>query len=151
MNINNNTVNDTNSTLITSSTTRTAISNSTNHENTNNNTVNDSNEILGPTDTATTTTNNNTNSANTNSLENNTNSEERNESEECDNAYTSKQNVKKIPVSNSDQWKKGTTLIVEDSILAGLRQGKFSRSKRIRMCYFPGGKLKFAVPSNSLS
>ena len=81
-------------------------------------------------------------------LENNTSSklipssidEERNESEKCDNAYASKQDVKeKISVLKSDQWKKETTLIVWDSILAGLREAKFSRSKR------------FAISSDSLS
>ena len=65
---------------------------------------------------------------------------ERNESEKCDNAYVSKQDVKeKISVLNSNQWKEETTLIVWDSILAGLREAKFSRSKR------------FTISSDSLS
>ena len=52
-----------------------------------------------------------------------------------------KQDLKeKIPVLNSDQWKKRTVLIVGDSILAGLREAKISRIKRIKVRYFPGGK-----------
>ena len=47
---------------------------------------------------------------------------------------------RKIPVLNSEQWKKGTMVIVGDSMLAGLREAKLSRSKRIKVCYFPGGK-----------
>ena len=47
---------------------------------------------------------------------------------------------KKKSVLNSEQWKKGTTLIVGDSMLAGLREAKLSRSKRIKVHYFPGGK-----------
>ena len=67
--------------------------------------------------------------------------EERNESEKCDNAYAAKQDVKeKIPVLSSDQWKKETTLIVGDSMLARLTETKLYRSKRIKFRYFPGGK-----------
>ena len=40
------------------------------------------------------------------------------------------------------QWRKGTTVIVGDSMLARLRESKLSRSKRIKVCYFPGGKTK---------
>ena len=133
--------------MIPSSTTTTATNNRTDNKNTNNNAVNDSNKLLTPTSASTTTTNNNTNSANANNSENNTSSklipssidEERNESEICGTA--AKQDVKeKIPVLNSEQWKKGTTLIVGDSILAGLREAKLSRSKRIKVRYFPVGK-----------
>ena len=104
---------------------------------------------MAPTSTSTTTTNNNTNSVNANNSENNTSSklipssidEERNESEKCDDAYAAKQDVKeKISVLNSDQWKKGTTLIVGDSILVGLREAKLSRCKRIKVRFFPGGE-----------
>ena len=111
--------------------------------------MNDSNKLLTPTSASTTTTNNNTNSVNENNSENNTSSklippstdEERNESEKCSNA--AKQDAKeKIPVLNSEQWKKGTTLIVGDSMLAGLRETKLSRIKRIKFRYFPGGKTK---------
>ena len=84
---------------------------------------------------------------NANNSENNTSSklipstigEKRKESEKCDNA--AKQDAKeKIPVLNSEQWKKGTTLIVGESMLAGLREAKLPRSKRIKVRYFPGGK-----------
>ena len=80
-----------------------------------------------------------THSVNVNNSENKTSSklirssidEARNESEKCDNAYATKQDAKeKILVLNSDQWKKGTTLVVGDSILAGLREAKLSRSKK---------------------
>ena len=147
-NINNNTINDTNSILIQSNTTRTATNNRTANNNTNNNAVNDSNKLLTPTSASTTTTNNSTNSVNANNSENNTSSklipssideEERNESEKCGNA--AKQDAKeKISVLNREQWKKGTTLIAGDLILAGLREPKVSRSKRIKVPYFPGGK-----------
>ena len=123
-NTNNNTVNDTNSILIQSSTTTTATNNRTENKNTNNNAVNDSHKLLTITSASTTTTNNNTNSVNTNCSENNTSSkfmpsstdEERKESKKCGNA--AKQDAKdKISVLNSEQWKKGTTLIVGDSML----------------------------------
>ena len=86
---------------------------------------------MTPTSASTTTTNNSTNNANRNDLENNTKSklipssidEERNESEKCDNAYAAKQDVKEInSILNPDQWKKGTTFIVGDSMFAGLRE-----------------------------
>ena len=102
---------------------------------------------LTPTSASTTTTINNTNSVNANNSEINTSSnlipssidEERKESEKCGNA--GKQDVKeKMPVLNSGQWNKGTSLIVEDLMLAGLRETKLSRSKRIQVRYFPGGK-----------
>ena len=121
------------------------------NENTNSNVVDDSNKLLKPTSTSTTTTNNNTNNVNINNSENNTSrklirssiDKVRNESEKCGNAYAAKQDAKeKIPVLNSDQWKKGTTLVVGDSMLAGLREAKLSRSKRIKVRYFPGGKTK---------
>ena len=123
--------------------------NSTNNPNTNNNTVNYSNKLLTPTSTSTTTTNKDTSSANTNNSENNTCSklipssidEERNESEKYDIAYAAKKDVKgKILVLSSDQWKIETTLIAGDSVLAGLREAKLSKSKRIKIRYFPGGK-----------
>ena len=146
-NTNNNTVNDTNSIVIQSSITTTATNNRTDNKNTNNNAVNDSNEILTPTSESTTTTNNNTNSVNANNSEYNTSSklipssidEKRKESEKCCDA--AKQDVKeKIPVLKSEQWKKGTTLIVGEPMLAGLREVKLSRSKRMKVRYFPGGK-----------
>ena len=147
VNTNNNTVNDTNSILIPSITTAAATNNRSDNKNTNNNAVNDSNKLLTRTSASTTTANNETNSVNANNSEKNTSSklipssidEERNEFEKCENA--AKQDLKeKIPVLNSDQWKKGTTLIVGNSMLAGLREAKLSRSKRIKVRYFPGGK-----------
>ena len=106
--------------------------------------MNDSNKILTQTSASTTTTNN-TNSMNANNSENNNSSklipssidEGGNESEKCGNAV--KQNAKeKILVLNSEQWKKVTMLIVGDLMLAGLREAKLSRSKRIKVHYFPG-------------
>ena len=145
-NTNNNTVNDTNS-ILKPFTTATATNSRIDNESTNSNVVDDSNKLLKPTSTSTTTTNN-TNNVNINNSENNTSrklirssiDEVRNESEKCGNAYAAKQDAKeKIPVLNSDQWKKGATL-VGDSMLAGLREAKLSRSKRIKVRYFPGGK-----------
>ena len=61
--------------------------------------------------------------------------EERKESEKYGNA--AKQDAKeKIPVLDSEQWKKGTTLIAEDSMLAGLRETEFSRNRRIKLRFF---------------
>ena len=146
-NTNNKTVKNINSILIPPNTTTTAANNRANNKNTNNNIVNNSNKPLTP--SSTTTTNNNTNNANTNNSLNNTNSnlmsssinEESNEFEECDNAYAAQQNVKeKVPVLNLDQWKKGTTIVVGDWMLTGLREAKLSRIKRIKVRYFPGGK-----------
>ena len=68
-NINNYTVNDTNSILISSSTTATAKNNFTNNENSNYNIIKDSNKPLTPSSTSTTTRSNNTNSANTKNSE----------------------------------------------------------------------------------
>ena len=115
--------------MIQSSTTTTATNNRTANKNTNNNAVNDSNILLTPTSASTTLTNNNTNSVNANNSENNTNSklipssidEERKEYEKCDNA-AKKDAKEKIPILNSEQWKKGTTLIVRDSMLPELRE-----------------------------
>ena len=147
VNTNNNTVNDTNN-ILKPFTTATATNNRVENENTNSSVVDDSNKLLKPTSTSTTTTNN-TNNVNINNSENSTSrklirssiDEVRNESEKCGNAYAAKQDTKeKIPVLNSDQWKKGTTLVFGDSMLAGLREAKLSRSKRIKVRYFPGGK-----------
>ena len=144
-NTNNRIVNDTNSILIQSNTATTGTNNRTDNKNTNNNAVNNSKKLLTRTSASTTTPNNNTNSVNANNLEKNTRlipssiDEEKNESEKCGNAV--KQGAKeKILVLNSEQQKKGRTLIVGDSMLAGLREAKVSRSKRIKVRYFPGGK-----------
>ena len=134
--------------MILSSTTTIATNNRTDNKNIKN-AVNDSNNLLTPTSISITTKNNNKNSVNVNNSENHTSSklipsnidEERNESEKCDNTHAAKQDVKeKIPVLNSDQWKKGTMLIVGDLMLVGLREAKLSRSKRIKVPFFSGGK-----------
>ena len=43
-------------------------------------------------------------------------------------------------VLNPDEWKKGTTLVIGDSVLAGLRETKLSRNKKIKVRFFPGAK-----------
>ena len=69
--------------------------------------------------------------------------EERNESEKCDNAYAAKQDVKEInSILNPDQWKKGTTFIVRDSMFAGLREPQLSEVKKIKPAIFQVEKLK---------
>ena len=109
---------------------------------------------MTPTSTSTTATNNNTNILKANNSENNTSSkfilsnidEKRFESEKRDYGYSAKQEIKeKIPVLNLDQWKKG------DSMLAGLRESKFPRSKRTKVRYFPGRILKNYKSSSFLS
>ena len=99
--------------------------------------MNNSNKLLTPASASTTTINNNTNKVNENNSENNTSiilspssiDEERNESEKFGNA--AKQDTKeKTPVLNSEQWNKGTTIIVRDSMLTGLKKAKLSRSKK---------------------
>ena len=37
---------------------------------------------------------------------------------------------------NPDEWKKGITLVIGDSVLAGLRQTKLSRNKKIKVRFF---------------
>ena len=37
---------------------------------------------------------------------------------------------------NPDEWKKGTTLVIGDSMLAGLRETKLSRNKKIKVRFF---------------
>ena len=54
-----------------------------------------------------------------------------------------KMQKKKIHVLNSKPLKKGTTLIVGDSMLVGLREAKLSRSNRIKVPYFPDGKTEY--------
>ena len=51
------------------------------------------------------------------------------------------QNKKENGVAlNPDEWKKGTTLVKRDSMLAGLREPKLSRNKKIKVRFFPGAK-----------
>ena len=135
--------------MIQSNTTTTATNNRTSNRNTNNNAVNDSNKLLTP-KSASATTKNNTNCVNTNNSENNNSrkliptgiDEERSKSEKSGN--TAKENAKKkIHVLNSKPLKKGTTLIVGDSMLVGLREAKLSRSNRIKVPYFPDGKTEY--------
>ena len=50
--------------------------------------------------------------------------------------------------SQNHPWKKGTTLIIDDSILSGLREFKMSKRKTIKVRTFPGatiGDIKFFV------
>ena len=50
----------------------------------------------------------------------------------------------------SDTWKKGTTLIMGDSIVAGLREYKMSNRKSVKVRSFPGARINdmfyYAVP-----
>ena len=55
-------------------------------------------------------------------------------------AMLHKKMQRKKSVLNSEQWKKGTTLIIGDSMLVRSREAKLSRGKRIKFRYFPGGK-----------
>ena len=41
---------------------------------------------------------------------------------------------------NPDEWRKGTTLVIGDSMLAGLREAKLSRNKKIKVRFLPGAK-----------
>ena len=41
---------------------------------------------------------------------------------------------------NPDERKKGTTLLIGDSMLAGLREAKLSRNKKIKVRFLPGAK-----------
>ena len=43
---------------------------------------------------------------------------------------------------NPDEWKKGTTLVIGDSMLAGLKEAKLSRNKKFKARFFPGAKTK---------
>ena len=42
-------------------------------------------------------------------------------------------------------WKKGTTLIVGDSIIAGLREAKLSRKRKVKVRFLPGAKTEELV------
>ena len=51
-------------------------------------------------------------------------------------------------ISQNHPWKKGTTLIIGDAILSGLREFKMSKRKTIKVRTFPGatiGDIKFFV------
>ena len=51
---------------------------------------------------------------------------------------------------NSEEWRKGATLILEDSITSGLIEKKMSRNRKIKVRYFPEAKIKgmyqYAIP-----
>ena len=53
-------------------------------------------------------------------------------------------NKTNIPDNNTDaeEWKPGTSLIVGDSMIAGLRKGKLSRNSKVKVRFFPGAKMK---------
>ena len=48
------------------------------------------------------------------------------------------------PDNNTDaeEWKPGTSLIVGDSMIAGLREAKLSRNRKVKVRFFPGAKMK---------
>ena len=39
-----------------------------------------------------------------------------------------------------EEWRKGTTLVTRDSMIAGLRKAKLSSNKKIKVRFFPGAK-----------
>ena len=51
---------------------------------------------------------------------------------------------------NNEEWRKGATLILEDSITSGLIEKKMSRNRKIKVRYFPEAKIKgmyqYAIP-----
>ena len=44
------------------------------------------------------------------------------------------------PPKQSEEWRKDTTLITGDSMIAGLREAKLSSNKKIKVRFFPGAK-----------
>ena len=44
--------------------------------------------------------------------------------------------------TDAEEWKPGTSLIVGDSMIAGLREGKLSRNRNVNVRFFPGAKMK---------
>ena len=44
--------------------------------------------------------------------------------------------------TQSEEWRKGTTLITGDSMVAGLREAKLSSNKKIKVRFFPGAKIE---------
>ena len=52
-------------------------------------------------------------------------------------------NKTNIPDNSTDaeEWKPGTSLIVGDSMIAGLREGKLSRNRKVKVRFFPGAKM----------
>ena len=51
---------------------------------------------------------------------------------------------------NSEECRKGTTLILRDSTISGFIEKKMSRNRKIKVRYFPGAKIKdiyhYAIP-----
>ena len=45
-------------------------------------------------------------------------------------------------ISDSEVWKKGTVLIVGDSVLSGLRESKMSFRRNIKVRFFPGARIQ---------
>ena len=49
--------------------------------------------------------------------------------------------TKLLKTHKDGKWKKGTTLIMGDSILPGLREHKMSHRRFLKVCYFPGARI----------
>ena len=49
--------------------------------------------------------------------------------------------TKLLKIHEDGKWKKGTTLILGDSILLGLREHKMSNRRSLKVCYFPGARI----------
>ena len=45
-------------------------------------------------------------------------------------------------ISDSEVWKKGTVLIVGDSVVSGVRESKMSLRRNIKVCFFPGARIQ---------
>ena len=45
-------------------------------------------------------------------------------------------------ISESEVWKKGTVLIVGDSVVSGLRESKMSFRRNIKIRFFPGARIQ---------
>ena len=45
-------------------------------------------------------------------------------------------------ISDSEVWKKGTVLIVGDSVVSGLRESKMSFRRNIKIRFFPGARIQ---------
>ena len=44
------------------------------------------------------------------------------------------------PTKQSGEWRKGTTLVIRDLMIVGLREAKLSSNKKIKVRFFPGAK-----------
>ena len=45
-------------------------------------------------------------------------------------------------ISDYEVWKKGTVLIVRDSVVSGLRESKVSFRRNIKLRFFPGARIQ---------